>query len=53
MYIVDILYFVVYSTKMVDTSDYTAEYRVHMHGVLKVATVQKSMYYASFIKQRM
>ena len=29
MYIIDISYFVVYSVKMVDTSDYTIEYRVH------------------------
>ena len=29
MYIIDISYFVVYSVKMVDTSDYTVEYRVH------------------------
>ena len=29
MYIIDISYFVVYSVKMIDTSDYTVEYRVH------------------------
>ena len=29
MYIIDISYFVVYSVKMVDTSDYMVEYRVH------------------------
>ena len=29
MCIIDISYFVVYSVKMVDTSDYTVEYRVH------------------------
>ena len=29
MYIIDISYFVVYSVKMVDTSDYTVEYRVY------------------------
>ena len=29
MYMIDISYFVVYLVKMVDTSDYTVEYRVH------------------------
>ena len=29
MFIIDISYFVVYSVKIVDTSDYTVEYRVH------------------------
>ena len=29
MYIIDISYFVVYSVKMVDISDYTIKYRVH------------------------
>ena len=29
MYIIDISYFVVYSIKMVDTSDYMVEYKVH------------------------
>ena len=29
MYIVDISYFVGYSVKMVDTSDYPVEYKVH------------------------
>ena len=29
MCIIDISYFVVYSVKMVDTSDYTIEYKVH------------------------
>ena len=29
MYIIDISYFVVYSVKMIDTSDYMVEYKVH------------------------
>ena len=29
IYITDISYFVVYSIKMIDSSDYTVEYRVH------------------------
>ena len=29
MYIIDISYFVVYSIKMINTSNYTIEYRVH------------------------
>ena len=49
MYIIDISYLVVYSVKMVDTSDYTVEYRGNIQCVQKVATVQKSMYYSSFI----
>ena len=28
MYIIDISYFLVYSVKMIDTNDYTVEYRV-------------------------
>ena len=43
-------YFIVYPAKMVDT---TFEYRVHKQCVQKITTVQKSMYYPSYIIQRM
>ena len=52
IYITDISYFVVYSIKMIDSSDYTIEYRVHVASffIASEQTKKNDGKYVNFLK---
>ena len=52
IYITDISYFVVYSIKMIDSSDYTVEYRVHVASffIASEQTKKNDGKYMNFLK---